>query len=280
LTDVQATNNGLYSVVVSNPYGAVTSAVATLSVFSAPWIVSQPGNQNVSPGETASFGVVVAAWPSPVYQWVFNETNVLAAATDSTLVLTNAQIEQAGLYSVVASNSLGAVTSQLARLTLGVPAFIAVQPQSVTALPGQTAAFTVGPGGTPPFSFQWYFNCSSPLASATAATLLLTNISASEGGSYCVLVSNAYGSAFSAPASLRVLSPPDFFFITRTGSVVTVTFSTVTNQYYTVQFIDEINAVEWSALRKGMRRPGTGFPLVLQDLQATGAQRFYRILIE
>jgi hypothetical protein len=280
LTNVQATNNGLYSVVVSNPYGTATSAVATLNVFSAPWIVSQPVDQNVSPGDTASFAIGSAAWPSPAYQWYFNETNLLADATESTLVITNAQSEQAGQYSVAVTNDSGAVTSRLAQLTLGVPAFIAGQPQPVTVIPGQTAAFTVGPGGTPPFSFQWFFNCATPLPAATAATLVLTNVSTTDIGSYCVMVSNAYGSAFSLPAGLRVLTPPEVFFITRTGSVVTLTFSTVTNQFYTVQFMDEVNASSWSVLRKGVNRTGTGFPIVLQDLQASGAQRFYRILVE
>lgn len=280
LTNVQATNNGDYVVVVSNAFGTVTSAVATLNVFSVPWIVSQPGDQNVSPGDSASFAVEVAAWPPPAYQWFFNETNLLAGETASTLNVANAQSEQAGVYSVVVTNSQGTVTSRLARLVLGVPAFIAVQPQPLTLIPGQTAAFTVSPGGTPPFTFQWYFNCLSPIAAATSQTLLVANVSVADSGPYCVMVSNAYGSAFSAPATLRVLTPPDVFFITRTGTVVTVTFSTVTNQFYTVQFIDDIQGTEWSALRKGSHRPGTGFPIILQDLHATGPQRYYRLRIE
>jgi hypothetical protein len=280
LTNVQATNNGIYAVVVSNPYGAVTSAVATLNVSGVPWITAQPEDQNVSPGETARFAVLVAAYPAPAFQWCFNETNRLADATNSTLSLAEVQSEQAGLYSVVVTNSFGAVTSRLVRLTLGVPAFIVVPPQSVTVLPGRDAAFTVSPGGTPPFSFQWFFNCANPLGAATAPTLVLTNVSTPQSGLYCVRVSNAYGSVLSPPAVLRVLSPPNLFFITRTGSVVTVTFSTLTNQFYTVQFRDDINAGEWSALRKGSNRPGTGFPIILQDLQAGGARRFYRIRIE
>jgi len=280
LVNVQSTNNGSYFVVVSNAFGTATSAVATLNVFSTPWITLQPGNQNVSPGDTASFRVVVAGHPPPTYQWFFNETNLLADATDSTLIITNALWDHEGLYSVVVTNGFGAATSQLARLTLGVPAFIAIQPQSVTARPGQTATFTVSPGGTPPFGYQWYFDCASPLGAATLSTLVVTNVNSADRGSYCVMITNAYGSAFSVPALLRVLIPPDLFFITRTGSVVTVTFSTVTNQTYTVQYTDEINPPEWLALRKGTGRPGTGLPIILQDLQATGSQRYYRILIE
>jgi hypothetical protein len=95
-----------------------------------------------------------------------------------------------------------------------------------------------------------------------------------------VLVSNLYGAEFSLPALLQVLTPPDFFTITRTGTVVTLTFSTLPNQFYTVQFKDFINEEEWFVLRKGSNQPGTGLPMVLQDPQAAGPHRFYRILIQ
>jgi len=280
LPNVQATNNGVYLVVVSNAFGAVTSAAATLNVFSVPWIVTEPSDQNVSPGDNANFEVLIAAYPSPVYQWSYNETNLLAHATNASLVIPNAQEEHVGWYSVIITNAGGAVTSRLASLTLGVPAFIAAQPLHVTVTPGQTAEFRVSAGGTPPLSYQWYSDCTTPLEGADSATLVLTNVSVAEGGSYCVLVSNAFGLELSSPALLRVLSPPDFFFITRTGTVVTLTFSTLTNQFYTVQLMDLINAEEWSILRKGSNRPGTGFPMILQDPEATSPQRFYRVLIK
>jgi hypothetical protein len=279
LTNVQGIHNGLYAVVVSNGFGSVTSAVVALNVFSAPVIVAQPGNQNVSPRETATFAVWVAAYPPPSYQWFFNETNLLADATDATLMIPDAQDEDAGLYSVIVTNDLGSVTSQVASLIIGVPAFITAQPENVSAIPGQNVEFSVSAGGTPPLSFQWYFNCTSPIEGAESATLVLTNASAAESGSYCVMVSNLYGAEFSLPALLQVLSPPDFFTITRTGTVVTLTFSTLTDQFYTVLFKDAINEEEWSVLRKGSNQPGTGFPMVLQDPQATGPHRFYRILI-
>jgi hypothetical protein len=128
--------------------------------------------------------------------------------------------------------------------------------------------------------YQWYFNCESPVVGHNSDSLELTNVSLAQSGSYCVLVSNAFGSEFSLPARLRVLSPPDFFKITRTGTVVTLTLSTVTNQFYTVQFKDVLDAAAWSVLAKGSNRPGTGFPMILQDPQAGGPQRFYRLLIQ
>ncbi len=280
LSNVQATNNGLYAVVVSNPFGAVTSTVAVLNVFSAPWIVAQPADLNVSPGDPAFFSVQAAAYPPPDYQWFFNETNLLADATDAVLTIPEALDELAGLYSVVVTNDLGSITSRLARLTLGVPAFVSVPPQSVTVTSGGTALFAVVGGGTPPLSYQWYFNCNTPLPGATEAILELTNVNPAQSGQYCVLVSNRYGAELSLPVSLRVLTPPDYLTLSRTGTIVTLEFSTLANQFYTVQFRDDLRTAEWSALRKGSNRPGTGLPMILQDPQATGPHRFYRILIE
>jgi hypothetical protein len=196
------------------------------------------------------------------------------------LSIPNAQSERAGKYSVLVSNNLGAVTSHVATLSIGVPAFIAAQPRDVTVVSGASAQFTVGAGGTLPVSFQWYFNCNNPIAGANSATLMLPNVSVAQSGLYCVAVSNSLGSEFSRPAALRVLVPPDFFQLAATGTVVTLTFSTTTNQIYTVQYKDVITAAEWSVLRKGSNRLGTGFPLILPDPQATGSQRFYRVLVQ
>lgn len=280
LTNVQATNAGFYAVLVSNTFGTTLSESAELTIYSAPQIISPPASQIVPPGNEALFVVLAWGFPGPSYQWFFNETNLLADATNAALTILNAQDEHAGTYSVIVSNNLGAVTSPLATLGIGVAAFIAAQPPDATVLPGDTAQFTVGAGGTLPVSYQWYFNCDNPIAGADAAMLVLTNVSVAQEGYYCVAVSNHLGAEFSRPAALRVLVPPDFFQITAAGSVVTLMFPTRTNHIYTVQYKDTLAAAEWSVLRKGSNRLGTGFPLMLQDPQATGPQRFYRVLIQ
>jgi hypothetical protein len=50
------------------------------------------------------------------YQWFFNETNVLADATNSVLRLPDLDASDAGAYGVVVTNVTGAVTSQPALL--------------------------------------------------------------------------------------------------------------------------------------------------------------------
>jgi hypothetical protein len=83
-----------------------------------PIIIVQPSDKSVNSGQSASFSVDVSGVAPLNYQWVFNETNVLAGETNSTLVLPNAYTNQAGAYQVQVSNSLGGTNSRLATLTV------------------------------------------------------------------------------------------------------------------------------------------------------------------
>src|SRR5690349_21196961 len=75
-----------------------------------PAITAQPRSQSVSPGANVTFRVTAAGTPPLSFQWFWNEAPV-DAATNSTLVLTNVNLTQAGSYSVVVSNDGGPITS-------------------------------------------------------------------------------------------------------------------------------------------------------------------------
>jgi hypothetical protein len=80
-----------------------------------PVIVTQPVNQAVNVGGTATF-LVTANGSSPLsYQWYFGN-NGLAGTTASILTLTNVQTVQAGIYRVVVSNLVGVAVSSNALL--------------------------------------------------------------------------------------------------------------------------------------------------------------------
>ena len=116
--NIQPTNAGTYSVVVSNAYGSVTSAVATVTVVGAPIITNQPTALTaVTSGHSASFAVAAYGWPALAYQWQLDGAN-LQGATTSMLTLPNAFSANAGIYTVVITNVYGSVTSSPARLTV------------------------------------------------------------------------------------------------------------------------------------------------------------------
>lgn len=81
----------------------------------APSFTSQPRSVTIASGSTVVFSA--PATGVPTYQWRKDGTN-LAGATGATLVINNATAANAGVYSVVATNSVGATTSNSATLTV------------------------------------------------------------------------------------------------------------------------------------------------------------------
>lgn len=77
--------------------------------------VSEPQSQSVFQGANVTFSVGVAGQSPFQYQWYLNGTKVSSVsnptATNSTLVLSNVQLNQSGTYSLVVSNTLGGATN-------------------------------------------------------------------------------------------------------------------------------------------------------------------------
>jgi len=209
LTNIQLSDSGGYSVVVTNSYGSVTSAVAQLTVNLpvAPSIITQPQDQtNILPGATATFSVIATGTDPLSYQWYYNTNTLLTNATASILTITNVQLANAGSYSVFINNSAGSTNSSNAVLTVNtnpVAPVFNTQPVSLVAVAGGSASFTAVAAGAAPISYQWSKN-GTPIAGATSSTLTLTNVQSSDGGSYAVTATNSVGSATSYPAQLTV----------------------------------------------------------------------------
>ena len=206
LGSARTNDAGLYSVVISSPYGSITSANATLTVNVPPTIIVQPLSQSNVTGANVVFSVVAVGDAPLSYQWRRNGT-AIAGATSAILSLTNVQAAQAGDYTVVVSNPFGTATSVIATLTLKAPPFVATQPQSLTVLKGTNASFSVTAGGDGPFTYQWRF-AGVNIPGATNATVTLTNVQTNQAGLYSAVIASPYGSATSSNATLTVLDPP------------------------------------------------------------------------
>ena len=74
-------------------------------------------DQNVVVGANASFSVSAGGSPPLGYQWRYNGS-VVSGATASSLTLNNAQLSDAGNYTVVVTNPVGGITSAVAVLTV------------------------------------------------------------------------------------------------------------------------------------------------------------------
>jgi hypothetical protein len=91
----------------------------------APRILEAPQSQVVQRGVTVTFGVRATGTDPLSYLWRKNQTPILGA-TGSQLALTNVQAGDAGFYSVVVSNGVGAVTSSDAQLVVTAPPVLVV----------------------------------------------------------------------------------------------------------------------------------------------------------
>ena len=124
--NVQLADAASYSVVVSNAAGSTISSNATLTVLAPPGITTQPAAQSVALGSNANFSVTASGTPPLGYQWRSNGTNLVdgsqvSGSTSPALLLLSVQATNAGGYSVVVTNVVGAVTSTVASLTVVVP---------------------------------------------------------------------------------------------------------------------------------------------------------------
>lgn len=117
LANIQATNTGNYTVVITNSVGSITSSIATLTITTGPVITNPPQNLSVTVGDNASFTVGASGATPLSYQWRFNTVNI-SGATNASYTRTNAQLTDAGNYTVVITNVSGSITSGIAVLTV------------------------------------------------------------------------------------------------------------------------------------------------------------------
>jgi alpha-tubulin suppressor-like RCC1 family protein len=104
-------DSGNYQMVVSNGFGAVTSAVAVLTVHDiAPFFTLQPTNRSVLQYSNATLVADVGGIPPFHYQWMLNGM-VIPGATNPSISITNVQLANEGSYTVLARNIHGSAVS-------------------------------------------------------------------------------------------------------------------------------------------------------------------------
>src|SRR5664280_277648 len=212
IASVATGDAGTYTVVATNSAGTVTSNGAVLTVNAAtvaPAFTTQPASQTVTAGATVSFTATAGGTPAPTYQWRKNGAN-LTGATSASYTIASVAMGDAGTYTVVATNSAGAVTSNGAVLTVNAaavaPAFT-TQPTSQTVTAGAAVSFTAAAGGTPAPAYQWQKNGAN-LTGATSASYTIASVATGDAGTYTVVATNSAGTVTSNGAVLTVNAAP------------------------------------------------------------------------
>ena len=116
ISNVQASDAGDYTVVVSNSCSNITSETALLSICIPVEITSQPEDINAQLGDNISFSVS-ATGSDFNYQWMKDDA-IIVDEENNSLEISNVQASDAGDYTVVVSNSCSSLTSNTATLDI------------------------------------------------------------------------------------------------------------------------------------------------------------------
>jgi hypothetical protein len=211
LNNIQTSQQGNYRVVVSNPYGAVTSVVAQVTVLTAPTITQPPTGTNVFAGHALWLSVSASGSDPKTYRWFFQGA-AIANAANSSFSISDMQAANEGVYNVAVANAAGTVMSApiMVRVLPSAPAILQ-GPLSATVAASSNVTFQVTAIGSEPLNYQWFLNGSPVSAPTGSPQYSLNDVQSWNAGGYDVVVSSALGSATSSVANLIVTPVVPYF---------------------------------------------------------------------
>ena len=262
-------HSGNYFVVVSNPYGQVTSAVASLTVFVPVVINSSPIGRIVAAHDDTTFSVSASGYPALSYQWRFNGIDI-PAANGSSLVITNIGTNALGSYWVEIWNAYSSATSTPAALLMS-PSFQSPF-TGLVGVWGREATLSVSAWGSGSLNYQWYKG-GQLVNGATNSSLVFPSLQINDAGLYSVVVTSPYGSITNTPAQL-VVNPANISL----GLCAMITIEGVVGYTYGIEFSTDLqNTNSWQNLTNiTLTQPVE----IWADTSAnvlTTTKRFYRV---
>jgi len=168
--------------------------------------LSAPGlsgvtNQTVIAGNSAALSAVVTGLPVANLQWRSNNI-AITGATNSSLIWNNVQYAQNGtVYSLVASNIIGAVTNSMTLTVFVTPSIAGLNNQAAPV--GTTVTMPAIVSGVPDPATRWQFNGNnlsdgqtgngSTVSGSATSTLVIAAAQAADTGTYSLIASNSTG---------------------------------------------------------------------------------------
>jgi hypothetical protein len=187
---------------------------------STPSITGEPNALTVNAGQPASFSVSASGTGPLFYQWRRGDVDIPGATAATYAIAIVTASDDGALFRVAVKNTIGSVTSDIARLTVHFAPDIISHPVGLAVATGARATFSLVTTGNPVPSLQWRRN-GVAIAGATEASFTTAATSLTDNGAvFSVVASNAAGTATSSGALLEVLDPP---VITRNPVSIAVT---------------------------------------------------------
>ncbi|HWY74839.1 MAG TPA: immunoglobulin domain-containing protein, partial [Verrucomicrobiae bacterium] len=125
-----------------------------------PLFAQSPQSALVAVGSNTVLSAAVTGSQPLAFQWLFNNNPLsdgagITGSTTPSLSFTNIQTNASGAYLLVASNSVGSVTSAVANLTVFIPPSFVIQPTNQSWIIGSNGTLVALATGTEPISYQW-----------------------------------------------------------------------------------------------------------------------------
>ena len=158
--------------------------------------------QKVTPGSPLTLSAQVAGTSAISYQWYKNGL-LIPGETASSLTFGSYTTDQAGRYTVTATNASGSVTSSVMDVTtVGAPIINSIS-NDMDLILGGSLNLTALVEGAPTITYQWRKN-GTPLPGKTSAILNIAAVTLADAGTYTLVATNTLGSRTSNPVIITV----------------------------------------------------------------------------
>jgi predicted outer membrane repeat protein len=214
-SNLTATAGGTATVSATLDNGTQT---ASAEIDKAVAVTTNPTNQAVCEGGTATFTAAASGNPTPTVQWQVSTNGGglftdIPGATNPILSFTATAAQNGNQYRAVFTNmcesTTNTATTTAATLTVNTAPSVSTNPTSQTACEGATASFTAAANGSPAPTVQWQVSTNgggtfSNIPGATSTTLAFTAATAQSGNQYRAVFTNSCGTATTTGATLTV----------------------------------------------------------------------------
>lgn len=180
-------------------------------------VLSEPGDQKLVPGATASFTFGFSD-PAATYQWrkdgePMTDDSRISGSKSPSLVIRGVGAGDAGGYDCVVSGACNSTSSRIAALEC--TASPNEQPKGGTFAAGNLVVLNGQSSQTEGVTYQWHkdgtpVSESSVFSGAKAPILMIASINPTQSGAYTVAVTNACGTTISEPANVTIYCAADF----------------------------------------------------------------------
>lgn len=200
LTNIQAIDAGIYSVIVTDANTCTGNGTSTVTVNALPNAAVNPAAVTVCAGQSTQLAAQTGG--PATYLWAGPNG---FSSTDQTITLTNLQTVNAGNYTVTITDTNGCSSDATGVVSVNASPIVTVTPSSVIICEGQAASITANVTGTAPFSYAW----SGPSGFvSTQQTIDLMNAQLLDQGIYTVLVTDGNGCTASGTSNVIVNGTP------------------------------------------------------------------------